>query len=85
MLANARNGEGAKAMMDWLLSTEAQDLYADVPSYAAPTLPDAKIGESVPKQDGVKHVTWDNRDAADSRTEYIDAFEEQVAGSSEAK
>lgn len=85
VLANARNGEGAKAMMDWLLSTEAQDLYADVPSYAAPTLPDAKIGESVPKQDGVKHVTWDNRDAADSRTEYIDAFEEQVAGSSEAK
>jgi len=68
-----------------VIGDEPEGGHDDAPSYAAPTLPDAKIGESVPKQDGVKHVTWDNRDAADSRTEYIDAFEEQVAGSSEAK
>ena len=85
VLAGARNPEGAKAYMDWLLTTKAQDLYADVPSFAAPTLPDAKVGPNVPKQDVVKHVDWDVRKAADSRANYIGIFESQIAGASSAK
>ena len=85
VLAGARNPEGAKAYMDWLLTTKAQDLYADVPSFAAPTLPDAKVGPNVPKQDVVKHVDWDVRKAADSRANYISIFESQIAGASSAK
>ena len=85
VLAGARNPEGAKAYMDWLLTTKAQDLYADVPSFAAPTLPDAKVGPNVPKQDIVKHVDWDVRKAADSRANYIGIFESQIAGASSAK
>jgi iron(III) transport system substrate-binding protein len=84
VLTGARNLEAAKIYMDWILTTDAQDLYADVPSFAAPTLADAVLGEKVPPQDTVNKVDWDLRRAADSRGEIIERFEAEVAGQADA-
>jgi iron(III) transport system substrate-binding protein len=85
VLAGARNVEAAQAFMDWILTAPAQDLYADIPSFAAPTNPDATVGENVPPQDDVRKVDWDLRDAADSRDAYIAAFENDIASSNDAQ
>lgn len=84
VLAGARNLEAAKTYMDWILTTDAQDLYKDVPSFAAPTLADAVLGENVPPQDTVNKVEWDLRRAADGRAEIIERFEAEVAGQADA-
>lgn len=85
VLADGQNPEGAQQFMDWLLTTDAQDLYESVPSFAAPTLPDATLGENVPPQDAVNQVDWDMRTAADSRESYLEAFESEIASESEAQ
>lgn len=85
VLKGARNKENAKKFMDWILSTKAQNRYAEIPSYAAPTHPKAKVGENVPKQDVVKKVEWDMRKAADSREKFVSAFENDVASADKAK
>lgn len=85
ILQNARNLDSAKQYMDWILTVEAQNLYGDVPSFAAPTLPDAMLGESVPDQDKVTKVDWDLTKAADSRDQLIKLFESDIASSSEAQ
>ncbi|MGO1312579.1 MAG: ABC transporter substrate-binding protein [Brevibacterium aurantiacum] len=85
VLKNARNAPAAQAYMDWILTTEAQDLYADVPSFAAPTLPEAKLGEAVPNQDKVDKVDWDLQNAADSRDELVGLFESDIASSATAQ
>lgn len=85
VLKDARNLENAKKYMDWILSTDAQDMYKDVPSFAAPTLPDASMGEAVPPQDDLNKVDWDLKAAADSREEMIELFESDVSSSQSAK
>ena len=85
ILQNARNLDSAKQYMDWILTVDAQNLYADVPSFAAPTLPDADLGEAVPDQNEVVKVDWDLTKAADSRDQLIQLFESDIASSSEAQ
>lgn len=85
VLKNARNKGSAHAFADWLMSTDAQNLYADVPSFAAPTNPKAKVGKDVSRQDKVKKVNWDVRKAADARDAFIKSFENDVASSKDAK
>ncbi|MDR2973750.1 MAG: ABC transporter substrate-binding protein [Propionibacteriaceae bacterium] len=85
LLKDARNPEGAKKYMDWILTPEAQDLYGDVPSFAAPTLSDAKLGADVPPQNTVKKVDWNTRQASDKREGFIKAFNDEVASDSKAK
>lgn len=85
VLAGARNAENAQKYMDWVLTAGAQDRYAEVPSFAAPTNPDAQVGSDVPRQDTVAKVDWDIRMAADSRDAYIEAFESQIASADAAK
>lgn len=85
ILKGARNATEAKQYFDWLLTTDAQNLYADIPSFAVPTHPDAIIGPNVPRQDTVNQVEWDIRKAADSRETFTKAFETQVASSSQAQ
>lgn len=85
VLANARNVDAAKQYMDWLLTPAAQDLYGDIPSFAAPTHPDAILGENVPRQDTVNQVEWDVREAADKRDGYVSKFDTEIASESEAQ
>ncbi len=79
VLSGTRNEEGAKAYMDWILSVDAQNLYKDVPSYAAPTLPDAELGDAVPDQSKVTKVDWDIAGAAEARDGLIALFESDIA------
>ncbi|RBP99500.1 ABC transporter substrate-binding protein [Bifidobacterium xylocopae] len=85
VLKGARSIKNAKAFADWMMTTQAQNLYAEVPSYAAPTNPKAKIGDGVPRQDKVKKVDWNVRQAADARDAFIKSFESDIASSSSAK
>lgn len=85
LLKGARNATEGKQFFDWLLTTDAQNLYADIPSFAAPTHPDAKVGPNVPPQDTVVKVDWDIRKAADSRETFTKAFETEIASSSQAQ
>lgn len=85
ILDGARNPDEAKQFFDWLLTTDAQDLYADIPSFAVPTLPDAVVGENVPRQDSVNQVDWDIRQAADNRETFTKAFETDIVSSDQAK
>lgn len=85
ILKDARNPEAAHTFFDWILSPEAQNLYADIPSFAAPTNPDAEVGENVPVQDTVFQVDWNIREAADGRDAIIERFETDVASSSTAQ
>ncbi|MDR2930976.1 MAG: ABC transporter substrate-binding protein [Propionibacteriaceae bacterium] len=85
ILKDARNEDGAKKYMDWILTKQAQDLYSSVPSFAAPTLGDATLGADVPPQNTVKKVDWDTRKAADQREDFIKAFGDQVASETKAQ
>ncbi|MFT4134929.1 ABC transporter substrate-binding protein [Microbacterium sp.] len=85
ILKDPANLANAKLFMDWVLTAKAQDLYADIPSFAAPTNPDAEVGPNVPPQDEVKQVDWDIRLAADSRDAFIQAFESQIASANDAQ
>lgn len=85
VLKNAKNPDAAKKFQDFLLEADTQDLYADIPSFTAPTNPDATLGDGVPPQGDITHVEWDIRKAADSRDAYISAFDSEVASSDDAK
>ncbi|KFI75048.1 extracellular solute-binding protein family 1 [Bifidobacterium mongoliense DSM 21395] len=85
VLKKARNLKSAKAFADWMMTTDAQNRYAAVPSFAAPTNPKAKVGADVPDQSKVKKVSWNVRKAADERDTFIKAFESEVASSNSAK
>ncbi|AZA13108.1 ABC transporter substrate-binding protein [Corynebacterium choanae] len=85
VLSGGKNKEAAKQYMDWILSTDAQDLYSDVPSFAAPTNPDAKLGDNVPPQSDIKTVNWDVKEAAANREGLIGDFEKEISNRSSAK
>jgi iron(III) transport system substrate-binding protein len=84
LLTGARNLEAAKVYFDWILTTDAQNLYQDVPSYAAPTLPDAELGADVPPQDTVNKVDWDLQRAAGNRDLLVELFETVISSSEDA-
>jgi iron(III) transport system substrate-binding protein len=84
VLADAPNVEGAKAYFDWILTPEAQSLYKDVPSFAAPTLADAELGEDVPDQSKVDKVDWNLQKAADTREPLVALFESVISSSANA-
>lgn len=85
VLSGAKNKDVAKKYMDWILSKEAQDLFGDVPSFAAPVRSDAKLGKNVPPQDKIKQVEWDYAKAAASRAELLEVFNKQIASEGSAK
>lgn len=85
VLKGGKNKDAAKKYMDWILSAQAQDLYAEIPSYAAPTNPQAKLGNDVPAQDQITTVKWDVKDAANNREKLIGIFEKEISNRSSAK
>jgi iron(III) transport system substrate-binding protein len=84
LLKDAPNPDAAKAYFDWILTTEAQNLYQDVPSFAAPTLLEAELGADVPDQTTVVKVDWNLRKAADTREPLVTLFEKVISSSTNA-
>ena len=85
VLRGAQNVENAQAYFDWILTPEAQSLYKDVPSFAAPTLADAELGADVPDQTEVNKVEWNLNKAAGARDTLVARFEGEVASSANAQ
>jgi iron(III) transport system substrate-binding protein len=85
ILRRAQNQTNAKAYFDWILTPAAQSLYKDVPSFAAPTLANATLGDNVPDQSKVKQVNWNLNKAAGARDTLVARFENEVASSANAK
>ncbi|WP_303358309.1 ABC transporter substrate-binding protein [Corynebacterium sp.] len=84
LLKGAPNTEEAQRYFDWIVSAEAQNLYPEVPTYAAPTHPDAVLGEGIPDQNKVNKVDWDVADAAARKADLNGLFESRIASSEEA-
>lgn len=85
LLRGAQNVENAQAYFDWILTPEAQSLYKDVPSFAAPTLAEATLGADVPDQSKVDKVEWDLNKAAGARENLVARFEAEVASAANAQ
>lgn len=78
IVEGAPNPEGGKAFMDWMLSAEAQNLFANIPVNTPPLNPDAENRIAVDTS-GADLVEWDNQAAADARAELTARFTEEVA------
>lgn len=85
VLRGVQNLENAQAYFDWILTPEAQSLYKDVPSFAAPTLAEATLGGDVPDQSKVEKVEWDLNKAAGARENLVARFEAEVASAANAQ
>lgn len=79
ILKDAPNPDAAKAYFDWILTPEAQSLYKDVPSFAAPTLADATLGDGVPDQSKVAKVDWNLPKAAGARDALVALFNKVIS------
>ncbi|WP_269929204.1 ABC transporter substrate-binding protein [Kocuria massiliensis] len=85
IVKGAKHMDQAKKYFDWILSKEAQEKFAEVPSFAAPTNPEVTIGSDVPDQTKVSKVSWNVADAAGKRQDLNTLFEEKIQKASEAK
>lgn len=79
VVKGAKNPENAKKFYDWILTTDWQNAYGDIPTYALPVNPDATIREGATDITELNLVPWDKREAADQRQTMIDAFTQQIA------
>jgi iron(III) transport system substrate-binding protein len=78
VVAGAPNPEGGKAFMDWILSADAQNLFANIPVNTPPLNPDAENRIAVDTSDA-KLVDWDKQAAADARADLTARFTEEIA------
>lgn len=79
MVKGAKNAENGKKFFDWILGTKWQDAYGDVPTWALPVNPDAKVRDGATDLSKLDLVPWDKRQAADVRQTLIDAFTQKIA------
>ncbi|GAA1306452.1 hypothetical protein GCM10009591_11330 [Brachybacterium tyrofermentans] len=78
VLSGTENTALAQQFYDWVLTTDAQDLYPDFNSNAAPVNPGAKLGEGVPDQSQVNQVEWDAAEAADAEEGLLSRYTDDV-------
>lgn len=78
IVKGAPNPKGGKAFMDWILSADAQNLFANIPVNTPPLNPDAENRIAVDTSDA-KLVDWDKQAAADARADLTARFTEEIA------
>lgn len=79
LVAGAKNAEGGKKYIDWMLTKQAQELGPQVGSFQVPTNPDATITEDMVDLDDVDLVTYDPAQAGAARSELTARFDREVA------
>ncbi|MDR1807895.1 MAG: ABC transporter substrate-binding protein [Propionibacteriaceae bacterium] len=68
----------AQKFIDFVLSKEGQDLYAENNTYRDPVNPEAEVGEGVVTLDKLKVIDYDAKWAGDNKTTLIEMFQEMV-------
>lgn len=79
VVKGAKNPEGAKKFMDWVLSAKSQEIGPTVRSYQLHTAPDAKTDEHMIPLDKVKLVDYDFDKAGAAREGLTKRFDAEVA------
>ena len=79
LIKGGKNHDLAKKFMDWLVTAEAQSLYAKHGIGFMPTNPDAKVSELIDVR-GANFVDVDLQWAADNRQRLIDRWVTEVLG-----
>ncbi|MDP5274048.1 ABC transporter substrate-binding protein [Chengkuizengella axinellae] len=72
--------ENAKKFIDWAISKQAQDLYADSGSFRLPVNPEAKVPEGAVKLSDLSVIDYDAVWAGENRDDLLDKFESYVVG-----
>ncbi len=73
--------ENAKEFIDWICSTNGQDLYAVNESFRVPTNTNATVADGLVTLDSVNVIDYDAVWAADNKDQFVDEFEEMIASS----
>lgn len=79
LIKHAKNPEGAKAFIDWTLTTEAQELGPTVGTFSVPTLPDAAHTDDMVDLDDLTLVHADIALSGERRNELVARFDTEVA------
>lgn len=77
--------ENAKEFIDWSISKEAQDLYADSGAFRLPVNPDADVAEGAVELTDVETIDYDAEWAGDNRESLLDKFDDEVRGEDAAE
>jgi iron(III) transport system substrate-binding protein len=83
ILKGAKNMDAAKKWFDWALTAEAQALGPKYKAYQAPTVSGVEL--SHPELLQVNLIDYDFQWAGSHKTEFVDKFTNEIAGSGELK
>ncbi len=71
--------ECAEYLIDWMCSTNGQNLYAENSSYRLPSNTAAKVAYGLVTLDSVKTINYDANWAAQERNSLVERFEKEIA------
>lgn len=75
--------ENAKKFIDWICSTEGQDLYAENESFRVPTNSKAVVADGLVTLDSVNCIDYDAMWAAENKSDLCSKFEEKIISAPE--
>jgi len=78
ILKGAKNVEGAKALVDWLISIEGQTVIAQSKTYFYPIHPQAKLAPGMPAFDEINTVAVDTAWSAAQKSRLVEKWITQV-------
>lgn len=78
IVEGAPNLEEAQALVDWLLTVEAQNLLSELKTYFFPVHPDAVTGEGIPAFDEIPTIDYDAIWAGDNREVLVNKWIDEV-------
>lgn len=78
IIKDAPNLEEAQALVDWLLTVEAQNLLSELKTFFFPVHPEATTGEGVPSFDEIPTIDYDAIWAGDNREVLVNKWIDEV-------
>lgn len=78
IINGAPNLAEAQALVDWLISLEAQNAFGELKTYFFPVHPDAVAGEGLPSFNEIPLIEYDAIWAGDNRKEIVEKWIDEV-------
>lgn len=78
IIKGAPNLEEAQALVDWLLTLEAQNLFSELKTYFFPLHPDAVTAEGIPSFSEIPTIEYDAIWAGDNRENLVNKWIDEV-------
>jgi len=80
ILKGAKNLESAQALVDWILSKEAQETLSAQKTFFFPVRKDVSAGKGLPKLSDIKLIEYDRDALAKNRNRLVDRWVKEVLG-----